>query len=443
MTMCCACGGGTSVAPLPSPPMPPPVDHPCDTAYYLATADEAAEWCATNCDGRTVKVITGDEDVDYSTETGGVCAIADTTALSPPYSYNIETDVTLTEHDDCFVVVTGAADSTSTTGGFSDGYNTNKLLGLGGDDVLCGSATGDHRFYGGDGDDLLAGGPGNDIFFYGGDGADKMFGGPGDDTGYSYYNYLLLYGDEGEDSIYADFGDDALDDDWMDDYDYDSNDYDYDNILDTPPTAPPAPPSPPSPLCGHCDSPLYCVDFDRSAANAGTSATSTHETILGIIEDHGGSKCFDMDKIFTSRNVMDNVERDMAASQFAQGVDTTLITGRYHNKVCQSIPNNVYWTVEISYNDDGSVNSFVNPPDYGYYYAPATVTNSTDGSVRTIYWNHASGLGDGATVYAAYWYTGNGCNQPGWVNFKLDLSGGNNNFIHPVGSDVFGMSWKA
>jgi len=34
-------------------------------------------------------------------------------------------------------------------------------------------------------------------------------------------------GDEGEDSIYADFGDDALDDDWMDDYDYDSNDYDY------------------------------------------------------------------------------------------------------------------------------------------------------------------------------------------------------------------------
>ena len=123
----------------------------------------------------------------------------------------------------------------------------------------------------------------------------------------------------------------------------------------------PSPP-PPWPACGHCDSPLYCVDFDRSAANAGTIATSTHETILGIIEDHGGSKCFDMDKIFTSRNVMDNVERDMAASQFAQGVDTTLITGRYHNKVCESIPNDGnYWEVEISYNDDGSVNSFVHP----------------------------------------------------------------------------------
>jgi len=211
MTMCCACGGGTSVAPLPSPPMPPPVDHPCDTAYYLATADEAAEWCATNCDGRTVKVITGDEDVDYSTETGGVCAIADTTVNSGW----IETDVTLTEHDDCFVIVTGAALFGATdTAGFGDDPKTNKLLGLGGDDVLCGSAANDYNFYGGDGDDLLAGGPGNDVFFYGGDGADKMFGGPGDDFGYSYdWQFASGIGGEGEDSIYADPGDEAMDDD--------------------------------------------------------------------------------------------------------------------------------------------------------------------------------------------------------------------------------------
>jgi len=197
---------------------------------------------------------------------------------------------------------------------------------------------------------------------------------------------------------------------------------------------------------------MYRVDFNRSAANAGTGTTSTHEAILGIIEDNGGSKCFDMNKIFTSRDVMDNVQRDLAASQFAQGVDTTLSTGRYWNKVCESFgSSNVYWTVEIFYNDDGSVNSFRNPPDDDYYYAPATVTSSTDGSVRTIYWNHASELGDGATVYAAYWYTGNGCELPGWVNFKLDLSGGNNNFIHATGGPVvngvvqgddYGMSWK-
>ena len=40
----------------------------------------AVHRCATHCEGRTVKVITGDEDVDYSDESGGVCAIADTTA---------------------------------------------------------------------------------------------------------------------------------------------------------------------------------------------------------------------------------------------------------------------------------------------------------------------------------------------------------------------------
>ena len=35
-------------APPGAPPAPPsaPLDRPCDTAYYLATADEAAEWYA-------------------------------------------------------------------------------------------------------------------------------------------------------------------------------------------------------------------------------------------------------------------------------------------------------------------------------------------------------------------------------------------------------------
>jgi len=38
----------TPPAPPPSPAAPPPADLPCDTAYYLATADEAAEWYAPN-----------------------------------------------------------------------------------------------------------------------------------------------------------------------------------------------------------------------------------------------------------------------------------------------------------------------------------------------------------------------------------------------------------
>ena len=204
--------------------------------------------CATNCDGRTVKVITGAEDVDYSTETGGVCAIADTTAngrrLEERRRLNMQIDITLTEHDDCFVIVTGAPPewwssgtwSGSGFGEFDGGVDSDdniRLLGLGGDDVLCGSAARDFRFYGlhmqrltpldvitrgpchalhrfpkphaltgGDGDDLLAAGPADDRFFFGGDGADKMFGGLGGELGdYSYSEYgrdfpvLTLYGD--------------------------------------------------------------------------------------------------------------------------------------------------------------------------------------------------------------------------------------------------------
>ena len=109
----------------------------------------AVRRCATNCDGRTVKVITGDEDVDYSNETGGVCAIADTT-VNGDYIF----DVTLTEHDDCFVIVTGALTQWLKGNGFGipDGGIASddniRLLGLGGDDVLCGSAAKDYRFYG-------------------------------------------------------------------------------------------------------------------------------------------------------------------------------------------------------------------------------------------------------------------------------------------------------
>jgi len=102
--------------------------------------------CATNCDGRTVKVITGAEDVDYSTETGGVCAIADTTVNA--WGVHIRTDVTLTEHDDCFVVAGPAGFGESYDGAATDGDLLATLLGLGGDDVLCGSAYSDYGFFG-------------------------------------------------------------------------------------------------------------------------------------------------------------------------------------------------------------------------------------------------------------------------------------------------------
>ena len=100
----------------------------------------AVHRCATHCDGRTVKVFTGDEDVDYSDESGGVCAIADTTVNGD----KIYVDVTLTEHDDCFVIVSNGGMGFS---GF--GYrSTAKLLGLGGNDVLCGGSAADYYFYG-------------------------------------------------------------------------------------------------------------------------------------------------------------------------------------------------------------------------------------------------------------------------------------------------------
>ena len=78
-------------------------------------------------------MITGDDDVDYSTETGGVCAIYDAVADDP--------DVTLTEHDDCFVIVG--------TGGFGSRGGIDALArGGGGDDVLCGSGGDDNHFLG-------------------------------------------------------------------------------------------------------------------------------------------------------------------------------------------------------------------------------------------------------------------------------------------------------
>ena len=77
-------------------------------------------------------MITGADDVDYSTETGGVCAIYDAVADDP--------DVTLTEHDDCFVIVG--------TGGFGSSTFDAIAEGLAGNDVLCGSAGDDNNFEG-------------------------------------------------------------------------------------------------------------------------------------------------------------------------------------------------------------------------------------------------------------------------------------------------------
>ena len=104
--------------------------------------DAAVHRCATHCDGRTVKVFTDDEDVDYSDESGGVCAIADTTVNGD----QIYVDVTLTEHDDCFVIVSKGGMGFSGFG-YSYGYSSPKLRGLGGNDVLCGGSGNDYYFY--------------------------------------------------------------------------------------------------------------------------------------------------------------------------------------------------------------------------------------------------------------------------------------------------------
>lgn len=102
----------------------------------------AVHRCATNCDGRTVKVIT-DDGADFSDESGGVCAIGDTTDSS----FREEVDVTLTEHDDCFVLV---VDGSAGYEGFGSPLpmSSSKLFGLDGNDVLCGGSGDDHFFYG-------------------------------------------------------------------------------------------------------------------------------------------------------------------------------------------------------------------------------------------------------------------------------------------------------
>ena len=93
-------------------------------------------------------MITGDEDVDYSDESVGVCAIADTTGYHD-LDIAFEVAVTLTEHDDCFVMVVEDKNSYGfVPTGFSSIEGSGKLLGLGGNDVLCGSSGHDKYFYG-------------------------------------------------------------------------------------------------------------------------------------------------------------------------------------------------------------------------------------------------------------------------------------------------------
>ena len=134
------------------------------TLLYGCLPAPAVHRCATNCDGRTVKVIKDtlmygniNADVDYSDESGGVCAIGDTTVNG-----RLTYDVTLTEHDDCFVMVDSGSGHDPNArptdfydGGFSflvsydmEGDYINHLLGLDGNDVLCGGSSTDHFFYG-------------------------------------------------------------------------------------------------------------------------------------------------------------------------------------------------------------------------------------------------------------------------------------------------------
>ena len=103
-----------------------------------------AHRCATNCDGRTVKVTGPGEDVDYSTETGGVCAIYVDVAGEN------DGNVTLTNYDDCFVI-TSTEYPVGTPYferlGFGK-WKESSLLALAGNDVLCGSGGDEYFFYG-------------------------------------------------------------------------------------------------------------------------------------------------------------------------------------------------------------------------------------------------------------------------------------------------------
>jgi len=84
---------------------------------------------------------------------------------------------------------------------------TNKIIGMEGDDTLSGSADND-VLYGGNeandltssGKDILNGGAGDDTL-YGGDELDKLYGGDGKDT---------LYGDAGSDTLEGEAGDDLI-----------------------------------------------------------------------------------------------------------------------------------------------------------------------------------------------------------------------------------------
>ena len=88
------------------------------------------------------------------------------------------------------------------------GQGDDKLLGRSGDDRLIGGA-GNDQLFGGKGDDVLAGGSGDDTL-RGGQGDDRLHGGAGDDRLIGGAGNDQLFGGKGDDVLTGGAGDDTL-----------------------------------------------------------------------------------------------------------------------------------------------------------------------------------------------------------------------------------------